>query len=85
MKKIGVMGTGTMGSGIIQVCAAAGYDVVIRSSKQEYIDGALAKIDKNLSKMVSREKISEEDKAATLGRISGGTTVDVLADCYLII
>ena len=85
MKKIGVMGTGTMGSGIIQVCAAAGYDVVIRSSKQEYIDGALAKIDKNLSKMVSREKISEEDKAATLGRISGGTTFDVLADCDLII
>ena len=85
MKKIGVMGTGTMGSGIIQVCAAAGYDVVVRSSKQEYIDGALAKIDKNLSKMVSREKISEEDKAATLGRISGGTTFDVLADCDLII
>lgn len=85
MKKIGVMGTGTMGSGIIQVCAAAGYDVVIRSSKQEYIDGALAKIDKNLSKMVSREKITEEDKAATLARISGGTTFDVLADCDLII
>ena len=85
MKKIGVMGTGTMGSGIIQVCAAAGYDVVIRSSKQEYIDGALAKIDKNLSKMVSREKITEDDKAATLGRISGGTTFDVLADCDLII
>lgn len=85
MKKIGVMGTGTMGSGIIQVCAAAGYDVVVRSSKQEYIDGALAKIDKNLTKMVSREKITEEDKAATLGRISGGTTFDVLADCDLII
>ena len=85
MKKIGVMGTGTMGSGIIQVCAAAGYDVVIRSSKQEYIDGALAKIDKNLTKMVSREKITEDDKAATLGRISGGTTFDVLADCDLII
>lgn len=85
MKKIGVMGTGTMGSGIIQVCAAAGYDVAIRSSKQEYIDGALAKIDKNLTKMVSREKITEDDKAATLGRISGGTTFDVLADCDLII
>jgi 3-hydroxybutyryl-CoA dehydrogenase len=85
MKKIGVMGTGTMGSCIIQVCAAAGYDVVIRSSKQEYIDGALAKIDKNLTKMVSREKITEDDKAATLGRISGGTTFDVLADCDLII
>ena len=85
MKKIGVMGTGTMGSGIIQVCAAAGYDVVIRSSKQEYIDGALAKIDKNLTKMVSREKITEDDKAATLGRSSGGTTFDVLADCDLII
>ena len=85
MKKIGVMGTGTMGSGIIQVCAAAGYEVVIRSSKQEYIDGALAKIDKNLTKMVSREKITEEEKAATLARISGGTTFEVLKDCDLII
>ena len=85
MKKIGVMGTGTMGSGIIQVCAAAGYDVVIRSSKQEYIDGALAKIDKNLTKMVSREKITEEEKAATLARISGGTTFEVLKDCDLTI
>ena len=85
MKKIGVMGTGTMGSGIIQVCAAAGYDVVIRSSKQEYIDGALAKIDKNLSKMVAKERITEDDKAATLARISGGTTFDVLKDCDLIV
>ena len=85
MKKIGVMGTGTMGSGIIQVCAANGFDVVIRSSKQEYIDGALAKIEKNLSKMVAKEKITEDDKTATMGRISGGTTFDVLKDCDLII
>jgi len=85
MKKIGVMGTGTMGSGIIQVCAANGFDVVIRSSKQEYIDGALAKIEKNLSKMVAKEKITEDDKVAAMGRISGGTTFDVLADCDLII
>jgi len=47
MKKIGVMGTGTMGSGIIQVCAQNGYDVVIRSSKQEYIDAAVAKIERD--------------------------------------
>ena len=85
MKKIGVMGTGTMGSGIIQVCAAAGYDVVIRSSKQDYIDAAVAKIDKNLEKLVSKEKMTADDKAAALGRISGGDTFDVLKDCDLII
>ena len=85
MKKIGVMGTGTMGSGIIQVCAQNGYDVVIRSSKQEYIDAAVAKIEKNLAKLVSKEKITEDDKVATLGRISGGDTFDVLKDCDLII
>lgn len=85
MKKIGVMGTGTMGSGIIQVFAAAGYEVVIRSSKREYIDGALVKIDKNLSKMVKKERITEDDKAATLAKISGGTTFDVLKDCDLIV
>ena len=85
MKKIGVMGTGTMGSGIIQVCAQNGYDVVIRSSKQDYIDAAVAKIEKNLAKLVSKEKITEDDKAATLGRISGGDTFEVLKDCDLII
>ena len=85
MKKIGVMGTGTMGSGIIQVCAQSGYDVVIRSSKQEYIDAAVAKIEKNLAKLVSKEKITEDDKVATLGRISGGDTFDVLKDCDLIV
>ena len=85
MKKIGVMGTGTMGSGIIQVCAQSGYDVVIRSSKQEYIDAAVAKIGKNLDKLVSKEKITEDDKNATLGRISGGDTFEVLKDCDLII
>lgn len=85
MKKIGVMGTGTMGSGIIQVCAQSGYDVVIRSSKQDYIDAAVAKIEKNLAKLVSKEKITEDDKVATLGRISGGDTFDVLKDCDLII
>ena len=85
MKKIGVMGTGTMGSGIIQVCAASGYDVVIRSSKQEYIDAAVAKIEKNFAKLVSKEKMTEEDKAAALGRISGGDTFEVLKDCDLII
>ncbi len=85
MKKIGVMGTGTMGSGIIQVCAQSGYDVVIRSSKQDYIDAAVAKIEKNLAKLVSKEKITEDDKAATLGRISGGDTFEVLKDCDLII
>ena len=85
MKKIGVMGTGTMGSGIIQVCAQNGFDVVIRSSKQDYIDAAVAKIDKNLEKLVSKEKITADDKAATLGRISGGDTFDVLKDCDIII
>ena len=85
MKKIGVMGTGTMGSGIIQVCAASGYDVVIRSSKQEYIDAAVAKIEKNFAKLVSKEKMTEDDKVAALGRISGGDTFEVLKDCDLII
>ncbi|MBP3815491.1 MAG: 3-hydroxybutyryl-CoA dehydrogenase [Firmicutes bacterium] len=85
MKKIGVMGTGTMGSGIIQVCAQNGYEVVIRSSKQEYIDAAVAKIGKNLDKLVSKEKITEDDKNATLARISGGDTFEVLKDCDLII
>ena len=85
MKTIGVLGTGTMGAGIIQVCAQAGYNVVLRARRQTSIDKGMAIIDKNLSKLVAKEKISEEDKAAILGRIQGSTEIEIMKDADLII
>lgn len=85
MKKIGVLGTGTMGAGIIQVLAQNGYEVVMRARRQSSIDKGMATVEKNLSKMVAKEKITEEDKAVILGRITGATELEVIKDADLII
>ncbi len=85
MKKIGVLGTGTMGAGIIQVLAQNGYEVVLRARRQTSVDGGIAKVTKNLEKMVAREKITEEEKNEILGRIQGSTDISIVKDADLII
>lgn len=85
MKKIGVLGTGTMGAGIIQVMAQNGYEVVLRARRQTSVDGGMAKVKKNLEKMVAKEKITEKDKEEILGRISGSTDISIVKDADLII
>lgn len=69
--KIAVIGAGTMGNGIAQVCAMAGHEVVMRDIEQEFIDNALSHIEKSLSKFVEKEKITEKDKKDILSRING--------------
>lgn len=85
MKKIGVLGTGTMGAGIIQILAQNGYEVVLRARRQTSVDGGIAKVTKNLDKLVKKEKITEADKAEILGRISGSTDIAIVKDADLII
>ena len=85
MKKIGVLGTGTMGAGIIQVCAQNGYEVVLRARRQSSIDKGIATVEKNLSKLVAKEKITEETKAEVLSRIHGSTEIEIVKDADLII
>ncbi len=85
MKKIGVLGTGTMGAGIVQILAQAGYEVVMRARHQESIDKGIAKVDKALSKMVAKEKITEDDKAQAMGRISGSTDLSIIKDVDMVI
>jgi 3-hydroxybutyryl-CoA dehydrogenase len=69
IKKVAVIGGGTMGNGIVHVFALSGYDVKLVETKQEFADRAMNTIDKNLSRMVSKEKIKEAEKAAALDRI----------------
>ena len=69
MKTIGVLGTGTMGAGIIQVCAQNGYNVVLRARRQTSIDRGIATVEKNLDRLIKKEKITEADKAEIMGRI----------------
>ncbi len=85
MKKIGVLGTGTMGAGIVQVLAQCGYDVVIRSRRQTSIDKGLATINKNLDRLIKKEKITAEDKDQIMSHISGSTEISIVKDADLII
>ena len=85
MKKIGVLGTGTMGAGIIQVLAQNGYEVVLRARRQTSVDKGLATVEKNLDKMIKKEKITEADKAEIMGRVQGSTDISIVKDADLII
>ena len=64
MKKIGVLGTGTMGAGIIQVLAQNGYEVVMRARRDSSIEKGLATVKKNLDKMVAKERMTAEEAEA---------------------
>ena len=85
MKKIGVLGTGTMGAGIVQVLAQHGYEVVMRARHQSSIDKGMATVEKKLGKLVSKEKITEDDKAKAIALISGSTDLSIIKDCDLVI
>ena len=84
IKKVGVLGCGLMGSGIVQVCAQAGLETVVREVDQKFIDNGLGMINKNLSRAVKKEKISQSDMDGILGRIKGTLELEDLKDCDLI-
>ena len=70
VKNITVLGSGVMGHGIAQVSATAGYNVVLRDIKQEFLDKAMEKIKWSLDKLVSKEKISKEEGDSIFSRIT---------------
>lgn len=83
--KVGILGSGIMGSGLAEVAAAAGFEVVVRSRTQEAADEMLASIESDLAKAVARGKSTAEISAATLGKISVTDDMNALADCDLVI
>ncbi|MDX2472694.1 MAG: 3-hydroxybutyryl-CoA dehydrogenase [Candidatus Krumholzibacteria bacterium] len=83
--KVSVIGGGTMGNGIAQVFAQFGHDVNLIDVKQEYLDRALGTVEKNLGRMVKKEKISQEDATATLGRLNGVVGLENAADSDLVV
>lgn len=85
MKKVCVLGAGTMGAGIAQAFAAKGFEVVLRDIKDEFVERGLKTIDKNLSRLVSKEKITEETKAEILTRVTGTVDLEQAADCDLVV
>ncbi len=85
IEKVGIVGSGIMGSGIAQVCAQAGFEVVLRSRTRERAEATVASIDKALSRLVEKGKIQESDREATLSRIVATSELKDLADCDVVI
>src|SRR5215212_5210047 len=85
IKKVGVLGCGIMGHGIAQICAQAGWDVVVREVGQEKLDGGIGKIEKQLGRAVEKGKMEQADADAIRGRINGTLDYSDLADCDLVI
>ncbi|WP_367135966.1 3-hydroxyacyl-CoA dehydrogenase family protein [Saccharothrix sp. HUAS TT1] len=85
VQRVGVIGTGTMATGIVEVFAKRGYDVVLRARSAEKADGAVGRVRKSLDKAVSRGRLSAEDRDAALGRVTPAVDFSDLADCDLVV
>jgi 3-hydroxybutyryl-CoA dehydrogenase len=85
IQKVGVVGCGLMGSGIAQVCAAAGFTTVVREVAPELVEKGLKGIERNLGRLVEKGTITEAVKGEIRGRLKGTTVIEDLKDCDLVI
>jgi 3-hydroxybutyryl-CoA dehydrogenase len=85
IQTVGIIGAGTMGNGIAQICAAAGLSVVMVDISDAAVSRGLATVGGSLERLVKKEKMSAADREATLKRITGTTDRAELADCDLVI
>ena len=85
IKRVGIVGSGIMGSGIAECAAKNGYEVVLRSRRQETADGMVAGLEKSLAKQVEKGKLADEERQATLGLVSATSDLGELGNCDLVI
>jgi 3-hydroxybutyryl-CoA dehydrogenase len=85
VERIGIVGSGIMGSGVAEVAAKAGVGVVLRSRKQETADAMVAGLAKSLAKQVAKGRLDEESADAVRSRVSATSDLDALADCDLVL
>ena len=85
IQKVGILGSGIMGSGLAEVAARAGYEVVVRSRSLTAANAMIASIDKGFAKAIERGKATEEERAAVLARITATDHLGAVADCDLVI
>lgn len=85
VKKVGVIGLGMMGAGIAQVTAQAGYQTVVHDVSGEIIEKAIEGIDRALSRLSEKGRISKEEKTDTMGRLVTGTGIETFGTCDLVI
>ncbi len=81
----GVIGAGTMGNGIAQVAARAGFDVVMRDVGQEFLARGMTSIDKSLQRNVDKERLSKDEKRAIMGRIKTTTDIGALSEAVIVV
>ncbi|MEW5890017.1 MAG: 3-hydroxybutyryl-CoA dehydrogenase [Pseudomonadota bacterium] len=84
-KKIGVVGAGTMGNGITQAFAVAGYDVTMTDVAEAVLQKAVATISASLDRLIKKDKMTADEKAAAMGRVKTASDVAALKDCDLIV
>ncbi len=85
IQRVGVVGCGLMGSGIVEVCARSGYTVVVREATRELLEAGMGRINASLDKAVQRGKLAAADRDAAQARIIGTTEMHAFAGCDLII
>src|SRR6185295_13293434 len=81
----GVVGAGTMGNGIAQVAARAGYEVVMRDVTGEFLARGVSAIDRSLQRDVDKERLSADEKAAIISRITTTTDLNALRDAFIVV
>src|SRR5262245_63274185 len=85
IERLGIVGSGIMGSGVAEVAAKAGVTVVLRSRKQESADAMLAALDKSLARQVERGRLDDAEAEAVSARVTAIEDLDALADCDLVL
>jgi len=85
IKKVGVVGCGLMGSGIVEVCVRAGYEVVVSEINDEFLQRGMERLNKSLSRAVSKGKATQEEMDTALARVKGTTDTADFAPCDLVI
>lgn len=85
IKKVGVVGCGTMGSGIVQICAQKGYETIVSEANEAVLKKGLAKIDAFMKKGIEKGKVTQQEKESTLARIKTTDSLNDFFDCDLVI
>jgi 3-hydroxybutyryl-CoA dehydrogenase len=85
VKRLGIVGSGIMGSGVAEIAAKSGHEVVLRSRRQETADAMIAGLEKSLAKQVEKQKLSDDERRAAIGRVTATSELADLSDCDLVL
>lgn len=84
-QKVGVLGCGLMGGGIVEVCIKSGHPTVVREVNQQFLDRGLKRLDESMERAIQKGKLTQAERDAARGRLSATTDFEPLADCDIII